>query len=652
MIDLIFNLTPGDVIYDIETYPNCFTCYFIHAVTKKEWVFEISDRKNELVMFCLFIETLRRLECRMVGFNNIGFDYPVIHYIYTNRFAIQLKDIYDKAMAIINSDHTDWSHVVWDKNHIVPQIDLYKIHHFDNQARATSLKVLEFNMRSDTIEDLPYKPGTILTHNEIANLITYNKHDVLQTLKFYEHSLDSIKFREELTQEYNENFINYNDTKIGKNYFIMELEKAEPGSCYRRIDGKKHKRQTKRDSIAIKDVILPYIDFTIPSLKAVLTDFRNDIICNTKGSVKRNYSFNGLDFDCGTGGIHGSVKNKIVTSNEEYIIEDWDVKSYYPNLAIVNKFFPEHLSLLFCKIYEDIYNQRSKHAKGTSKNAMLKLALNGVYGDSNNEHSPFYDPQYTMSITVNGQLLLCKLMEMICLDRMEFIQINTDGISIRYPKVNKEWVHAQMKQWETLTGLELECVEYKRMFVRDVNNYIAEGIDGEIKRKGTYEYKLEWHQKHSMLVVKQAVEAYLLYGTPIADFIMNHDDVYDFMMIAKIPRNFKLLYGGVQIQNTTRYYASTDGDFLTKIMPPKGKPGAYKRANKLTDEYFNTILKEVGDNWDKRIHTGNKSVYATTTSDVCSGYTVQVCNDMRDKSFTDINFDYYIREANKLVEIF
>ena len=650
MIDLIFNLTKGDIGYEIETYPNCFTCYFIHSATNEEWVFEISDRKNELVMFCLFIETLRRLECRMVGFNNIGFDYPVIHYIYTNRFAIQLKDIYEKAMAIIVSDRGDWSQHVWEKNHIVTQIDLYLIHHFDN--KAVSLKILEFNMRSDTIEDLPYKPGTILTHDEIANLISYNRHDVMQTLKFYGHTTQKIKFREDLGRRHNKNFLCSNDVKIGTRLFVDVLENRSPGICYQKVGKRKQKRQTPRESIALCEVILPYINFTRPELQEVLDDYNRDVIKQTKGSVKRKYTFDNFDLYSTTGGIHGSVSNSVFSSTETNIVEDWDVKSYYPNLSIVNKFFPEHLSVVFCEAYEDKYNERKTHEKGTDDNESIKLSLNGVFGGSNSEHSPFYDPKYTMSITINGQLLLCKMMEMLSSYGMTFIQINTDGISIQYPREKKEWVHTQMKQWETLTGLELECVEYNRMFVRDVNNYIAEGIDGEIKRKGAYEYKLKWEKKHSMLVVKKAAEAFLLRGAPIADFIMNHEDIYDFMMIAKIPRNFKLLYGGVQIQNTTRYYASTDGDFLTKMMPPKGKPGAYKRANKLTDSYYNGILKEVGDNWDERIHTKNKSVYATTTSDVCSGYTVQVCNDMRDKSFTDINFDYYIKEAKKLVEIF
>ena len=106
---------------------------------------------------------------------------------------------------------------------------------------------------------------------------------------------------------------------------------------------------------------------------------------------------------------------------------------------------------------------------------MLKLALNGVYGDSNNVYSVFYDPLYTMKITLNGQLLLCLLAEKLMQYRdLEMIQINTDGLTVRIPRNMKSYVDDIRAWWEEVTGLELEEAVYSRMFIRDVNNYIAE----------------------------------------------------------------------------------------------------------------------------------------------------------------------------------
>ena len=151
---------------------------------------------------------------------------------------------------------------------VVPQIDLYKIHHFDNPAKATSLKILEFNMRSNTIENLPFDPYIELTKEQCDIVVHYNGHDVDETFKFYNHTLDMIRFREHLSEKYEKNFLNYNDTKIGKEYLIMELEKAGV-YCYTYVDGIRKPIQTKRPIIDIGRIILPYIEFKRPEFQAI-----------------------------------------------------------------------------------------------------------------------------------------------------------------------------------------------------------------------------------------------------------------------------------------------------------------------------------------------------------------------------------------------
>lgn len=650
--DFLFSITPGDVAYDIETYKNVFTFTAIHADTGREWYFEVSPWRNDLAAMLRFMDTLAMHSCRMIGYNNVGFDYPVIHFAHQVRNA-SAWDLYQKAMSIIRApDNARFAHMVWESDRIVPQIDLFKIHHFDNKARATSLKVLEFNMRSDSIEDLPFDVGIELTREQASVLRRYNRHDVLETLKFYRESLEQIRFREELTVKYSRNFMNHNDTKIGKDYFIMRLEEQNPGCCYQYIDGRRHMVQTKRDSISLADVIIPYIAFEDSEFDRILKWFKSQTITETKGVFKDvNCKVNGFQFVFGTGGIHGSVESQIVASDDDHVIIDLDVASYYPNLAIANGFYPEHLGQMFCTIYEDVYQQRKGYAKGTAENAMLKLALNGVYGDSNNQYSPFYDPQYTMSITINGQLLLCMLAEALMrADTVQMIQINTDGLTIRCPRHLQPWVEQVQQWWEQMTGLQLEAAEYSRMMVRDVNNYIAEYTDGNLKRKGAYEYKLAWHQNHSALVVPMAAEAALVRGEDIRDFITNHTDPMDFMLRTKVPRSSTLEWGGERVQNIVRYYISHDGKPLEKVMPPAGPEGAYKKKNGVPDHYYHEVLAQVGDAWDERIHTKNKSIYAERRIGIDTGWMVQLCNDIRGGlDMADLNHDWYVQEAEKLV---
>lgn len=656
MTDFFYGITPGDIEYDIETFPNVFCIGLLHRGTGQRWYFEVSPWRNDMYSFCRFLDTLSQQSCRMIGFNNVGFDYPVIHFIYQNqRVGITASDIYDKAMSIINApQNARFAHMVWESDWLVPQIDLFKIHHFDNVARATSLKVLEFNMRMDNIEDLPFPVGTELTEEQAQVLRDYMWHDIAATHQFCDESADQIRFREELTAKYGKNFMNHNDTKIGKDYFIMRLEEVNPGCCYATVDGKRRMVQTQRDRIDLAEVVFDYVQFDQPEFQRILTWFKSQVITETKGVFKDiSCTINGFQFDFGTGGIHGSIESAIVYSDHYWIVEDWDVASYYPNLAIANKLSPAHLGDTFCEIYKDVYEQRRGYAKGTAENAMLKLALNGVYGDSNNQYSPFYDPQYTMSITINGQLLLCMLAEKLMqMTELQMVQINTDGLTVRYPRHFQPWVHSVCKWWEELTGLELESAVYSRMFIRDVNNYLAEYEGGKVKRKGAYEYDLGWHQNHSALVVAKAAEAALVRGEDVRHFIENHDDIMDFMLRTKVPRNSTLEWGGEQVSNIVRYYISDNGKPLEKVMPPAGPAGQYKKANGVPqwmyDEHHATSQE-----WNDRIHTKNKSVYEERRTGINTGWTVTICNNLPAHEwmgYVDLNHEWYIKEAEKLVK--
>jgi len=466
-----------DFVYDIETYVNVFTLAVEHADAPIRWAFEISDWRDDSRQIIEFLTHLKELDARMVGFNSLGFDYPVLHTLIRQGKATA-QNLYDKAQAIIGSqdDEGRWNHMVYESDRLVTQIDLFKIHHFDNRARSTSLKVLEFNMRADSVQDLPFPFGTVLTREQAEVLKQYNAHDVAQTKRFYHETRPMIAFREELCSKYpGRDWLNFNDTKIGKDYFIMKLEEAGV-ACYDFGPKGRTPRQTKRPQIHLKDAILPWITFEQPEFQRVLEWLKAQTITETKGVFTDLVArVNGFDFVFGTGGIHGSVENEIVESSDTCIIESVDVSSMYPNIAIKNRFYPEHLGEVFCDIYQYLYDERKKYPKGTAENAMLKLALNGTFGDSNNQFSVFYDPLLTMRITLTGQLLLCMLAErLMTVPTVRIIMANTDGLEYTIHPDYADKANAVCREWEVLTKLTLEHVRYKRMFILNVNNYLAE----------------------------------------------------------------------------------------------------------------------------------------------------------------------------------
>lgn len=725
------NYIDGDFIFDLETYPNCFTFALSSSNGKIVRCFEVSDRINQTTEILNCLRWLAQKKKRMVGFNNLGFDYPVLHWIMEQakeakrnqvEYYIIASEVYDIAMKQIQTARDGFASIVKSEDEIIPQIDLFKINHFDNKARMTSLKMLEFNMLSANIEDLPFPVGKHLTHSEIDTLKYYNLHDVAETKKFYHHNIPAIRLREDLSKKYNHNFMNHNDTKIGKDYFILELEKHQKGICYK-VDSRGHRKmnQTKHKSIKIKDCLFDYYDFKRPEFIALKEWFSKQVITETKGvftdieehllfdvakyaeletkkvkfktkptdneikeflklhplgwveeqelkatetlkdsqgnHIKETYLcentgkekqrivrvpkisyygcyrlasclnvvINGFRYDYGVGGIHGSVSSKVVTKGNDEELEDADVSSYYPNMAISNKVFPLHLGETFCTIYKDVYNQRKSYGKGTPENAVMKLALNGVYGDSNSEFSPFYDSSYTMKITVNGQLSLSMLAErLLTIPNLEIIQINTDGMTAKYKSIYKQQYRDICEQWQKDVKLELEFAEYEAMYIRDVNNYIAKYTNGKLKHKGAYVYDdLGWHQNHSAKVIQMAASEQMLKGVPVEQFIRNHKNKYDFLLRTKVPRSSSLVlltqideegleFEETKLQNICRYYACEQGGKLVKIMPPlEGK----------------TEFRRLGIDVD---------------------WNVAVCNNIDDFKW-NIDYDYYISESLKLV---
>lgn len=687
------NYFKDDYIYDLETFKNAFTFSVIKADKSEAYVFEVSPRKDNRREMFEFLEYLKTNNKTLVGFNNLAFDYPIIHFIMKNR-RFTPEQVYDEAQYIIETLKEDkFGSSIQTRFHHIRQKDLFKINHFDNKAKSTSLKMLEFNMKMDNLQELPYSPHDDLTNDQIDVLVRYNINDVIATLKFYYECYGAMELRESLSESYGIDFTNMNDTKIGSEIFIQEIEKAKPNSCYKKkFNGQREIIQTQRSVINIGEIIFPYIKFKRPEFQAILDWFKMQRIRETNGvfsdilesdlgdvakyaklitkkskklageptteeiaqfrkeiplaelevkelkSGKNKQSFyytwrvaeslnvviNGHEYVFGVGGIHSSIPAQIISSTDDKVIVDWDVSSYYPNLAIKNNVYPKHLGIQFCKTYNDLYEKRKTYPKSSPWNGALKLALNGTYGKSNDKFSPFYDPQYTMAITINGQLSLCMLIERLLeLDGAASVQSNTDGITMLINVSDSDKADQIVKQWEVDTKLEMERNDYSKMFIRDVNNYIAVyKKDGKTKLKGAYEHKLEHHKDNSAIVVQKAVEAHLISGVSIEEFITNYKDKYDFMLRTKVPRNSSLITvdddgNEYEEQNITRYYvsASDKAKSLIKIMPPAE-----------------------GKEEDRRIG-------------ICVGKKIVVCNNILDFSW-DIDYSYYIEEANKLIECF
>jgi DNA polymerase elongation subunit (family B) len=363
--------------------------------------------------------------------------------------------------------------------------------------------------------------------------------------------------------------------------------------------------RTSREQIIFKDIILPYISFETATFQNLLKKFQDVVLYpgQTKGGFKYSVQYKGVKTDYGLGGIHGARTSKVYNSTEDMVIITSDVISFYPNLAIRNGWAPAHLPKQeFSEQYEWFFDERKKIPKSDPRNYVYKIILNSTYGLSNDENSFLYDPQFTMSITINGQLSLTMLYEMICEGIPGAIPLmqNTDGLETIIPR---EYVDKYMeicKIWEGITKLELEHDTYSKLVLGDVNNYIAVTEKGKSKCKGRFEYEnLALHKNKSFLVIPKALHAYFVEGIKPEKFIKENLNIFDFCGGVKIKGDWEFIerkielgdYSETKLQETIRYYVSKQGSKIIKKHNSDGRDIQIEAGRWLQTTMINYVEK-------------------------------------------------------------
>tara|TARA_R110002167_G_scaffold102725_2_gene266211 strand:+ start:140 stop:2104 length:1965 start_codon:yes stop_codon:yes gene_type:complete len=631
----------NNIIWDIETMQECFIVVCMKP-EKTPKSFVISKWKNQIDSFIKYIEENK--DFYWVGYNNIRFDAQVVEWILRNHenwndlSGIEIcGKIAQKAQDIIHDANFDVFPEYKEHDLSFKQIDLFKIHHYDNKNRRVSLKRLEFEMDLENIEEMPiHYTKTNMTKDEVFLSLQYCFNDVDATYEFYKVTLgetdhplykgnNQIELRENIEKEFGISCLNYSDSKIGdemiKKYYCEE----------KNINIKELPRKGFfRKSINLKNCVANYVKFETKQLKEFLKKIKKTKL-GLQEDFKEHIHFYNNVYSFGKGGLHTEQKPKTFESDKDYEIIDWDVASYYPAIIINSSKFPAHLGKAFLNGYKKMFDRRlelkplaktDKKIKGIV--GALKLAVNSVYGKSSDMQSWIYDRQLTMFTTITGELSLMMLIEQYELNNINVISANTDGVTVKVKKDLIPKMHKINEEWCRVTQYILERTDYTKLIFTSVNDYLAIMPDGYIKKKGDFLTDFELHKNKSARIIPIALEKYYVYGIPISETIKNHNNLYDFCIRRKTSKDFN--YEGVNLKNNKqtkydkliRYYVSIEGEKIYKVKKQDSLSTAPNRSQ-----------VEAGE-W------------------VC-----YVCNYLKKNSSTDnVNFDYYINKAeNMLIKV-
>lgn len=598
-------------VMDYETLSNCFTGVFENYKTLETKVFVIHDLQNDLGKFVSFLnENVNNKEWH-IAYNGLAFDSQITQFILDNHddwldfTGCEIANIiYRYAQRTIEksnkkefADYPQWKLAIG-------QIDIFKMHHWDNPAKRSSLKWIQYSMDWDNILEMPIHHGsTITTKEEIDTILEYCINDVKSTKEIYNRSKSQIALRKELTKTYGINLFSASEPRISKELFGYYLsEKLNiPKKELRDL-------RTHRDIIKIKDIILPYINFTSSEFSTLLQRFKALEVNgkNLKGSFKYSLNYKDVKTDFGLGGVHGARKKGVYESNEDMIIMSSDVTSFYPNLAIRNRWSPGHFPVdAFCDQYEWFFEERKKIPKSNPMNYVYKIILNSTFGLSNDENSFFYDPELCMKITINGQLTLMMLYEQIMERIPGAISLlhNTDGVETIIPRKYYDEYMLICKEWEEITNLSLEHDQYQKLVLGDVNNYIGlnnfKEVDitkwreikqsdphylfkvendkfsyAAVKLKGRFDFhNLQLHKNKSKLVIPKAIHQYFIHNVLPEDYLEQNKNILDYCIGSKSNGDWKCVARSIkqgvfveeELQKINRYYISKSGVKIIKV---------------------------------------------------------------------------------------
>jgi DNA polymerase elongation subunit (family B) len=240
-------------------------------------------------------------------------------------------------------------------------------------------------------------------------------------------------------------------------------------------------------------------------------------------------------YKLGIGGLHSQETSQLVVSGEGYVIADFDVASFYPNIILQQGMVPPGVGESFLQVYRSIVDRRiaAKRSGDTVVADSLKITLNGTFGKLGSPYSFLYAPEMLIQVTITGQLALLMLIERLHLAGIECKSANTDGIVLKFKESDSYWLYEVMVWWQKVTGYELERTNYRLVASRDVNNYLAITDKGKVKRKGIFT-PAGLMKNPDREIVYEAVSEHIKSGTDIGEHIRGCSDIRKFLTVRTV----------------------------------------------------------------------------------------------------------------------
>lgn len=503
----VTNLKQTIYLYDIEIFKRD-NLYIFRDYFTKEWTV-IHNDLNTLRTFYL-----ENRDSLFIGYNNVSYDNTVM------RAHLQGKNPYHLSKAVIESDDRGLAYKMYNTNKTpLFSMDLYQ----DN--RGFSLKehsaFLGINIKET---DVDFDIDRDLTAEEHILNELYCKNDVLATELRFEQQLPMLVAKATIA-------LYFNMDKTALSMTNARLTAELLGAVKQDDRGDTFNKYDLPDNFDIKNEEL---------IEAFMVrDFEKDEKGNP--ALSKEIEMRDLTEVLGVGGIHGAIDSLIFIG--KFFADD--VGSEYPNTMILFNMLSRNIPENKKHIYKQLLDERMKakysgeetiNVRGVDIPTYLlingfKLPLNTKYGAMGAEFNKLYDPRKRLEVCITGQVAMWDLLEKIE-PHGKVIQSNTDAhYYIPFSDVDEQAILEKEKDWQERTGYTLDHDEFKAIFQKDVNNYLAITANGKVKIKGAI--GLTGGMKVSKAIVSNAFINYIVGGKDYNEFINECTDLRQFQIITK-----------------------------------------------------------------------------------------------------------------------
>lgn len=509
-----------------------FLCCVVIPDTDQQlayWQHSDEDRRDMSALFS-------RDDLTFVSFNGLDFDYPILCAALDGWEERSLKEL---ANTIITEGLRQWQ--TMDRFKITQyEIDIVDLMEVAPGVKV-SLKRYMGRMGYKTMMDMPFDHEHDLTDpDDLSTTRKYCFNDCGGTLALFRQLKEQMELRVQLSEEHGIDLRSKSDAQIAEAILRKRLG----------ITGKQNRPVPRFITYTAPDFIQTDND----DIADLITRLSNQRFMINQGNgspeapdwMADEFMLGSGSYQVGIGGLHSTHDVRLyVQATDDYLISDFDVASYYPNIIMKCGLIPNlggNRGAQFIEAYREIYDQRiaAKRSGNKAVANSLKITLNGTYGKLGSIYSAFYSPDLMLAVCLTGQLNLLILIDQ--LEKIEGVKVhsaNTDGIMVGFSPTVRDQVLKVFADNSEITGFEYEETPYTKVAMKDVNNYVAVGKDGKVKGKGLYA-EMSLMKNPTMQVCTKAAVAYLTKGVLPEMFIKSQTDMKDFVAIRDVKG------GGVQ----------------------------------------------------------------------------------------------------------